>query len=37
MDSDEARRQKGLEQEYSRLKRLLADQALDIQILKGST
>jgi len=31
---DELRRLKDLEQENSRLKRLVADQALDIQILK---
>jgi len=31
---DELRRLKELEQENSRLKRLVADQALDIQILK---
>lgn len=34
MEQSEARRLKDLEQENSRLKRLVADQALDIQILK---
>ena len=34
MKSSEARRLKELEQENARLKRLIADQALDIQILK---
>lgn len=34
MSSDEAKRLRGLEQENARLKRLVADQALDIQILK---
>ena len=34
MKLDEAKRLKGLEQENSRLKRLVADQALDIQVLK---
>jgi len=34
MDVSEARRMKGLEEENRRLKRLVADQALDIQILK---
>lgn len=34
MKSSEARRLKELEQENARLKRLVADQALDIQILK---
>lgn len=34
MELSEARRLKELEQENSRLKRLVADQALDIQILK---
>jgi putative transposase len=34
MDVSEARRLKALEEENSRLKRLVADQALDIQILK---
>ncbi|TLD68153.1 transposase [Phragmitibacter flavus] len=34
MDQSEARRLKDLEEENSRLKRLVADQALDIQILK---
>ena len=34
MSSEEARRLKSLELENSRLKRLVADQALDIQILK---
>ena len=34
MDVNEATRLKGLEEENSRLKRLVADQALDIQILK---
>ena len=31
---EELRRLKGLEQENSRLKRIVADQAIDIQILK---
>jgi len=34
MELSEARRLKELEEENSRLKRLVADQALDIQILK---
>jgi putative transposase len=34
LNVDELRRLKELEQENSRLKRLVADQALDIQILK---
>jgi putative transposase len=34
MDVSEATRLKALEEENSRLKRLVADQALDIQILK---
>jgi len=34
MDVSEARRLKALEDENRRLKRLVADQALDIQILK---
>ena len=34
MDISEARRLKALEEENGRLKRLVADQALDIQILK---
>lgn len=34
MDVAEARRLKELEEENARLKRLVADQALDIQILK---
>jgi len=34
MDLSEARRLKELEEENARLKRLVADQALDIQILK---
>ena len=34
MDLGEAKRLKQLEQENGRLKRLVADQALDIQILK---
>jgi putative transposase len=34
MDVNEAARLKALEEENSRLKRLVADQALDIQILK---
>lgn len=34
MDCDEARRPKGLEEENTRLKRLVADQALNIQIFK---
>ena len=34
MDSNEVKRLKSLEQENARLKRLVADQALDIQILK---
>jgi len=34
LNADELRRLKELEQENSRLKRLVADQALDIQILK---
>ena len=35
MEVSEARRLKELEEENSRLKRLVADQALDIQILKA--
>lgn len=35
MDVSDARRLKGLEDENRRLKRLVADQALDIQALKG--
>ena len=34
MDVSDARRLKGLEDENRRLKRLVADQALDIQLLK---
>ena len=34
MEVDEARRLKGLEEENARLKRLVADQAVQIQILK---
>lgn len=34
MDVDEARRLKALEQENARLKRLVAEQALDIVMLK---
>jgi putative transposase len=34
MDVSEARRLKGLEDENRRLKRIVADQTLDIQILK---
>jgi putative transposase len=34
MEVNEARRLKDLEEENARLKRLVADQALDIQILK---
>jgi hypothetical protein len=34
MKADEAKRLKQLEQENARLKKLVADQALDIQILK---
>lgn len=34
MEQSEAMRLKGLEEENARLKRLVADQALDIQILK---
>ena len=34
MDVSEARRLKALEEENTRLKRLVAEQALDIQILK---
>lgn len=34
MEANEARRLKDLEEENRRLKRLVADQALDIQILK---
>ena len=34
LEVNEARRLKGLEDENRRLKRLVADQALDIQILK---
>ena len=34
MDLNEARRLKALEEENARLKRLVADQAIDIQILK---
>lgn len=34
MKADEAKRLKELEQENARLKRLVADQALDIQLLK---
>lgn len=34
MDMSEARRLKALEQENQRLKRLVADQALDILVLK---
>jgi putative transposase len=34
MEVSEARRLKELEEENARLKRLVADQALDIQILK---
>jgi putative transposase len=35
MEVSEARRLKELEEESQRLKRLVADQALDIQILKA--
>lgn len=35
MDVSEARRLRQLEEENQRLKRLVADQALDIQVLKG--
>jgi hypothetical protein len=34
LDIDQAKRLKELEQENSRLKRVVADQALDISILK---
>ncbi|HBW14830.1 MAG TPA: hypothetical protein DEF41_01485 [Desulfovibrio sp.] len=34
MDVSEARRLRGLEEENQRLKRLVAEQALDIQVLK---
>lgn len=34
MDVSEARRLRQLEEENNRLKRLVADQALDIQLLK---
>jgi hypothetical protein len=34
MDVSEARRLRGLEEENARLKRLVADQAVQIQILK---
>ncbi|WP_408583572.1 transposase [Paraburkholderia tropica] len=34
MDVSEARRLRQLEEENQRLKRLVADQALDIQVLK---
>jgi putative transposase len=34
MEPNDARRMKDLEEENQRLKRLVADQALDIQILK---
>ena len=34
MEVDEARRLRGLEEENGRLKRLVADQAVQIQILK---
>lgn len=34
MEPNEARRMKDLQEENQRLKRLVADQALDIQILK---
>jgi putative transposase len=34
MDVSEARRLRGLEEENARLKRLVADQAVEIQILK---
>jgi putative transposase len=34
MDASEARRLRQLEEENQRLKRLVADQALDIQVLK---
>ena len=34
LQMDQARRFKGLEKENARLKKLVADQALDIQILK---
>jgi putative transposase len=37
MDVSEARRLKALEEEIDRLKRLVADQALDVQILKDTT
>lgn len=36
MDKDEAKRLKALELENSRLKRVIADQALDITILKDA-
>ena len=34
MDASEARRLRGLEEENQRLKRLVAEQAMDIQVLK---
>jgi len=34
MDASEARRLRGLKEESQRLKRLVAEQALDIQVLK---
>lgn len=34
MDESEARRLRGLDEENQRLKRLVAEQALDIQVLK---
>jgi len=34
MDASEARRLRGLEEESQRLKRLVAEQALDIQVPK---
>jgi len=34
LEVTEARRLRGLEEENQRLKRLVADQALDIQVLK---
>ena len=37
LDVDQARRLKELEQENGRLKRLVADQALDISILKEAS
>ena len=37
MKSEEAKRLKQLEEENSRLKKLVADQALDIQMLKEVT